>query len=138
MHQLPPLLRFLAATISLLAGYVDAIGFVGFGGTFVSFMSGNSTRLGAGLASAMHAPALFTAAVIALFVVGVATGQALGGERDTSRRVRVSLLVAASLALAATLPNWTSRPRDCLRRPSAWARPTRFLHFRRCPSASRT
>ena len=32
--------------MSTLAGYVDAIGFLHLGGLFVSFMSGNSTRMG--------------------------------------------------------------------------------------------
>ena len=36
----------LAAGLSGVAGYVDAIGFLKLGGFFVSFMSGNSTRLG--------------------------------------------------------------------------------------------
>lgn len=42
--------RVLAACFSGVAGYVDAIGFLMTGGFFVSFMSGNSTRLGIGLA----------------------------------------------------------------------------------------
>ena len=41
---------FLAACLAALAGYVDAIGFLKLGGLFVSFMSGNSTRLAVGLA----------------------------------------------------------------------------------------
>ncbi len=48
----------LAIGLSMLAGYVDAIGFIQLGGFFVSFMSGNSTRLGVG-------------GLIALFVIGV-------------------------------------------------------------------
>jgi len=44
-------LRLLAACLSCLAGYVDAIGFIKTGGFFVSFMSGNSTRVGVGLAA---------------------------------------------------------------------------------------
>jgi len=40
----------LACALSALAGYVDAIGFLHLGGLFVSFMSGNSTRLGVSLA----------------------------------------------------------------------------------------
>lgn len=39
----------LAAALAALAGYVDASGFLSTGGYFVSFMSGNSTRLGIGV-----------------------------------------------------------------------------------------
>ena len=41
--------RMLALVLAMLAGYVDAIGFIQIGGFFVSFMSGNSTRLAVGL-----------------------------------------------------------------------------------------
>jgi uncharacterized membrane protein YoaK (UPF0700 family) len=40
----------LAACFSALAGYVDALGFITLGGYFVSFMTGNTTRLGIELA----------------------------------------------------------------------------------------
>src|SRR5882757_10886260 len=40
----------LACALSALAGYVDGIGFIHLGGQFVSFMSGNSTRMGVSLA----------------------------------------------------------------------------------------
>ena len=43
-------MRLLAVCLSALAGYVDATGFIRLGGFFVSFMSGNSTRLAVGLA----------------------------------------------------------------------------------------
>ena len=41
----------LACALSALAGYVDGIGFLHLGGLFVSFMSGNSTRMGVSLAA---------------------------------------------------------------------------------------
>ena len=41
----------LACALSALAGYVDGIGYLHLGGLFVSFMSGNSTRLGVSLAA---------------------------------------------------------------------------------------
>ena len=42
--------RTLAVGIAILAGFVDAIGFVESVGFFVSFMTGNSTRLAVGVA----------------------------------------------------------------------------------------
>lgn len=64
----------LAIRLSALAGYVDAIGFIQPGGFFVSFMSGNSTRLGVGpIAGAASFPWIglesfrFAAAIAGLF-----------------------------------------------------------------------
>ena len=48
----------LACTLSALAGYVDGIGFIHLGGLFVSFMSGNSTRLGVTLADGHYGSAV--------------------------------------------------------------------------------
>jgi hypothetical protein len=39
-----------AAALSATAGFVDAVGWLTSGGLFVSFMSGNVTKLGLGLA----------------------------------------------------------------------------------------
>jgi uncharacterized membrane protein YoaK (UPF0700 family) len=41
-------IRLLAAALSAVGGYVDAVGYLSLGGFFVSFMSGNSTRVGVG------------------------------------------------------------------------------------------
>nr|WP_295670961.1 DUF1275 family protein [Sphingomonas sp.] len=46
-----------------MAGYVDAVGFLATGGYFVSFMSGNSTRLAVGIAQGA-ASAAITAGLI--------------------------------------------------------------------------
>lgn len=91
-----------AACLSAIAGFVDAIAFVQLGGFFVSFMSGNSTRLGVGLAlSAEHA--WIAGGLIASFVLGVMAGAFANRRGDTVASVRVVLLVAAMLALAAVL-----------------------------------
>ncbi len=52
MIRYPLRIRLFAAGLSALAGFVDAIGFIKLGGYFVSFMSGNSTRLAVALAKA--------------------------------------------------------------------------------------
>lgn len=96
-------MRLLAASVALIAGFVDAIGFVGYGGTFVSFMSGNSTRLGAHSANSEWGVVLLMAAVVTAFVAGVAVGQAVGGARDRARRGRVLWLVASVLGVGAVV-----------------------------------
>ena len=90
----------LAACLAGLAGYVDVLGFVKLGGFFVSFMSGNSTRLAFGMARDPSA-ALLAAQIVVAFVLGVMLGtflSAVGGDR---RKPLVLSLVALMLAIAA-------------------------------------
>ncbi|MDQ0346930.1 YoaK family protein [Ancylobacter vacuolatus] len=63
-----------ATFATLVAGFVDAVGYAHLGGLFLSFMSGNSTRLGIQLAQGHWPLALFTASVIAGFVAGAFLG----------------------------------------------------------------
>jgi uncharacterized membrane protein YoaK (UPF0700 family) len=98
----PRRIRLLAACLSALAGYVDAIGFIKLGGFFVSFMSGNSTRLGVGLAQASP-QALVAAGLIGCFLVGVVFGSLAGHFAGAHRRPAVLLLVASLLTAAAAL-----------------------------------
>jgi uncharacterized membrane protein YoaK (UPF0700 family) len=76
--------RAFAVSLALLAGYVDSLGFLKLNGFFVSFMSGNSTRLGVGLA---HGPAdaAIAGALIGSFVFGVVVGTLTGHFCKTSR-----------------------------------------------------
>jgi uncharacterized membrane protein YoaK (UPF0700 family) len=95
----------LACALSALAGYVDAIGFLHLGGLFVSFMSGNSTRMGVSLAEGQWASALESLGLIALFVIGAAAGSLIVLGRGVNRQpwvllVEASLLGAAALAYA--------------------------------------
>jgi uncharacterized membrane protein YoaK (UPF0700 family) len=64
----------LACALSALAGYVDAIGFPYLGGLFVSFICGNSTRMGVSLAEGNWRASAEAFGTIALFVVGAAVG----------------------------------------------------------------
>ena len=92
----------LAVGLSGLAGFVDALGFIHLGGFFVSFMSGNSTRLGVGLVERAHNAAV-AVALIGLFVIGVVIGSLAGRRALRQRRVVVLSLVVLFLAAAATL-----------------------------------
>ncbi|WP_372916290.1 YoaK family protein [Sandarakinorhabdus sp.] len=102
MHDHPRRDQVIAAALAALAGYVDAVGFIASGGLFVSFMSGNSTRLGIGLAEASHLAAL-AGSLLAAFVGGVTLATLLGRRAADQRRRRQLLLVALLLGGGFTL-----------------------------------
>ena len=91
----------LACALSALAGYIDGIGFIHLGGLFVSFMSGNSTRLGVSFAEGHYVEAATAAGLIALFVIGAAAGSLIVLGRGSYRQVTVLLVEAGLLACAA-------------------------------------
>lgn len=92
----------LAIGSSALAGYVDAIGFLSLGGFFVSFMSGNSTRLAVGIAG-VPAEALIAVRLILSFLAGVIAGSLIGRLAGEQRKPVVLVMVAAMLAAGATV-----------------------------------
>ncbi|WEK56457.1 MAG: DUF1275 family protein [Candidatus Brevundimonas phytovorans] len=96
--------RTLAACLSAVAGYVDVVGFLMTGGFFVSFMSGNSTRLGIGLAGASEA-AVVAGGLILSFVAGVVLGASVGRAARGWKEPAILGLVAVLLILAA-LTHW--------------------------------
>jgi uncharacterized membrane protein YoaK (UPF0700 family) len=100
----------LACVLSAMAGYVDGIGFLHLGGLFVSFMSGNSTRMGVSLAQAHWLEAGKALGLIVLFVIGAAGGSLIVLGRGAHRQSLVLLaeallLAAAALAYAFGLPD---------------------------------
>src|SRR5581483_10521311 len=116
----------LACALSALAGYVDGIGFLHLGGLYVSFMSGNSTRMGVSLAEGDFQAAAQASGLIALFVAAavchaagldstavaaivlamglenavfqIEGGSGLGLTYVTGALVKVGQLIAAALA----------------------------------------
>ena len=98
-------LRSLAILLAMLAGFVDAIGFLRLGGMFVSFMSGNSTRLAVGIAAG-SATAVLAATLIAAFVSGVVAGSLLSASAPLNRKPLVLIAVAVLLGAAALLSHW--------------------------------
>ncbi len=94
--------RRLAMTLAALAGFVDAAGYLAADRYFVSFMSGNTTRLGVELArqpSAAVLPALLAFA----FVCGVVVGALLTGRFAGRHKPPLLLMVALLLASGAAL-----------------------------------
>lgn len=101
MHQYDRRSVAFAVLLSVLAGYVDAMGFLGMGGFFVSFMSGNSTRLGVGLAGGPGKAAILAGGLIAMFVLGVMLGSIMGRVFSGRHRPRTVLLLVTVLLLLA-------------------------------------
>jgi len=100
----------LACALSALAGYVDGIGFLHLGGLYVSFMSGNSTRMGVELAQGQWVAAAVSLGLIVLFVIGAAAGSLIVLGHGVHRQpwvllAEAALLAAGALAYAFGLPN---------------------------------
>ncbi|QUS41182.1 DUF1275 domain-containing protein [Tardiphaga alba] len=102
----------LACALSALAGYVDGIGFIHLGGLFVSFMSGNSTRLGVMIAELDWPKALEALKLIGLFVLGAGLGNFVGYGRGKHRQwmlllTEAALLFAGAIAYQLDAPDIT-------------------------------
>ena len=92
--------RRLAIAAAALAGFVDAAGFLSASGYFVSFMSGNTTRLGVDLVMA-PSQAIVPVGLIGGFVLGVFAGALLAARAGPRRKVAVLALVTVLLTGAA-------------------------------------
>jgi len=110
MHRYRP--RMIAAAICLaaLAGFVDALAYLTLGGFFASFMSGNSTRFGIGLATGDTASAMIAGGLLSAFLCGVMIATMLSVRFPRRRKPVVMAAVTVLLALAALLAAITYRP----------------------------
>jgi|EndMetStandDraft_8_1072994.scaffolds.fasta_scaffold104831_2 uncharacterized membrane protein YoaK (UPF0700 family) len=102
MNSFDPPRQALAIGIAGLAGFVDALGFLSADGYFVSFMSGNTTRLAVDLASEQPR-ALVPALLICGFVTGVAGGSVTTAQAGKWRKPVLLALITVLLLLAALL-----------------------------------
>jgi len=99
MLQLDPRAKLLAASFSAVAGFVDVVGFLMTGGFFVSFMSGNSTRLGVGLAGG-NWTAVVAGGLILTFVLGVVVGASVGRLARASKEPAILAVVTGLLTVS--------------------------------------
>jgi uncharacterized membrane protein YoaK (UPF0700 family) len=102
MNRYDRRVKILAAALSALAGFVDAIGFMSLGGFFVSFMSGNTTEFAVGLSSGTSQSAVAGGLIVA-FVGGVMAGTLAGRLAEAHRATIILVLVSLLLAVAALL-----------------------------------
>lgn len=92
----------LAIALAVLAGFVDAVGFLRIGGLFVSFMSGNSTLLGIDLAQRDGATAMIGALILG-FLAGVMAASILAERLGRWSPMAMILFSTALLAWSALL-----------------------------------
>lgn len=103
----PALMVFLMTAI---AGYFDAIGYSELDNLYVSFMSGNSTRLGMALVAGDHAVIIGVLSIVAAFFIGSAAGAYLADMSDDNRFVRIwaceLILVVFTMVLKLVGAGW--------------------------------
>lgn len=92
----------LAAVLTSIAGFVDGLAFIHLGGYFVSFMSGNSTRAGADLATGDLLGWAKAMGLVLFFVLGV-VASSLAVHVRSSRSGRVPLVGPRSTAVWVSL-----------------------------------
>jgi uncharacterized membrane protein YoaK (UPF0700 family) len=106
----------LAISLTALAGYIDALGFLHIGGYFVSFMSGNSTRLAVHLMQGNYSAIFFLVEIIGSFVVGAMLGILIGHAAGHRQRSAILAGVSAMLLLASLASefNWPNVAVFCM------------------------
>lgn len=99
----------LAAALTAVAGYMDAIAFIHLGGYFISFMSGNTTQMSTSFVENMTSAGLRCLLIIGLFVVGVIAGSVVRRvTADAHGRIAVLCSVTTLLGVAAvTAATWS-------------------------------
>lgn len=98
----------MVAALSVLAGMTDAIGFMA-SGDFVSFMSGNTTRLAVAISDGDVSLTLRLVILVATFIVGNALGVVIG-RLGGRRALPLLLCIATLLCGAAAWPSEVQLP----------------------------
>jgi uncharacterized membrane protein YoaK (UPF0700 family) len=114
---------WVALTLALVGGIVDAVGYITLLGVFIAHMSGNSAAMGAHFGQGKTAAALARAAPIPLFVFGVAAGAVvieLLARRGVRSTAAVVLGVEAVLLLAVMLLGDSRLPHGVVAAQKGW------------------
>ena len=92
-----------ALCLAAMAGYVDAFGFITLAGNFVSFMTGNTTRLAVALGGSPASTSLLPGLITLVFVAGVMMGSIISHLCTRHRAAAVLSFLTLCMLLAATL-----------------------------------
>lgn len=103
----------MATALAALAGFVDAIAWIELVGFFASFMSGNSTRLGIGLATGDWIAVRIAGGLVMMFLSGVIAASVVGHRFAGRHKPPVMLLVTAALSGGA-IAAWAGVPMAAL------------------------
>ena len=93
----------LGLLLTATAGFVDAIGFIALGGYYTSFMSGNTTQLGAGVAIGMGWAFVLPASLVLLFFIGSFLGSVIAQSSTRWGPAATLSLVVATIAFSLVL-----------------------------------
>ena len=103
ISKLPRWVWFGGCVLALIAGMINAVGFLGFQHQGVTHLTGTTTLLGVAFATGDRAGAWHLAAIIGSFLAGAVLGGLLiqDGELKLGRRYGMALLVESALLLIA-------------------------------------
>ena len=90
----------LATILVVLAGFLDAVGYVELHHLYVSFMSGNSTQLGIALAAASWRDVLAVLTIVGSFVAGACVGTRISDAAGSRRATTILVVELFFLAIA--------------------------------------
>lgn len=90
--------EILAVFLAFIAGYTDATGLIQWK-TYVSFMSGNTTQLGAAVFSEKYGVIISSAIVISFFLAGIYTGTCLSLSKKLRSTKMIFYMVSGIMIL---------------------------------------
>ena len=90
-------------TLTATAGFIDAVGFIALGGFYTSFMSGNTTQLGTGLAMGLGWPLMLPLGLVVLFFIGSFLGSLAAQESKRWGSPLALVVVVAGIGISLAL-----------------------------------